>query len=432
MKKIFSIICLFFFSVHTSFANCGISGGEASSLSEYFSNTNKALQTLNQKVQQANSRSFYNTDNAVINKFTSEGKRIADAVVVAYNQAFDFEYFFSDFKFNLELPKKSEIPQEVKRDYNTIKKYQKTLQKYYEQLLKSGKTNVYIKNFCADLGNNIQCNIADNQTADDIMTLIIKNNTDIKHFFENVVAGNQTTQNYFEFVGTNFVEDMYTNYSPKGVESCNFKDNTLGASIRKRTGTIARLEQENRSAIQEWKDAWSLLTGATDSNEYRKLEKKLLQQELSRQGVSTDNQTTMLRNLDNFNQSGGFTSTNNPFSNTFSSLQQKIEKEVYIFKKETFSEFLQSKDEIQITNSLQIKDQAEEKIKIIEELQTLNAQLEKYSSDTNTTSQNLTSQLVNTHLELSQSINTLQESCKKAVEICNRQASGKGNCGSCE
>jgi len=48
--------------------------------------------------------------------------------------------------------------------------------------------------------------------------------------------------------------------------------------------------------IQKWKDAWALLTWNTNSDKYKKLEKKLLSQELSRQWVPTNQAAQILKN----------------------------------------------------------------------------------------------------------------------------------------
>ena len=200
-------------------------------------------------------------------------------------------------------------------------------------------------------------------------------------------------------------------------------------------------EKYAKDWIKKWKEAWAMVNGINTlpREEAEAIEKELLRKELSRQWVSWDNQENVLEALEKYNKKWSFSLTNNFVANTFSTATEKFKDTFQQLKEEVVTDFFENyeqkmtkaqkslpvKDVNKVqSNSTQIKD-------VKSRIDQMYAEVSNYWSVSEYNSDNLRNRFINTHIEMSNAINKLIWTCKKAVKICNQQDAWNWDCWDC-
>ncbi len=439
MKKLITTFFILLLSLQNTYAEeeCLIEDKMWDSLSLYIKNNDKILSKINWELQVENIWE----ENAVIEKFKKSYNSILSKVIWAYNSTFDFKNYFANIQLETEYPKNIEIPKEVKRDLEKLKKTWKKISKNMENIMKSWKDNIIIKDFCANF-SEIDCDIPKEIRASDLIKKVMINYKNIEsNLIYTLLWESSKLNTNITFVWDNFNSDLEEAYSPENFSKCNTKEWTFLDNALKKIEKTWFSTKYMRKGMKEWKDAWDLLVWKDmTKKEEEEVEDRLLREELSRQWITWDNQSNMLKNLEKYN-SEWFSENNNFISNTFNSTKRKLQNKINDFKREKIWDFLKkewenssidSKKTVSLNKSLDVKDNSLDSNRVKERIDKLYIELIPYTAISENKADNLRTRIINTHIEISNSINTLQETCKKAVKICNQQDHWNWDCGKCQ
>ncbi len=423
MKKIIItfLVLILVFNINYSHAwSCLIKDSMAPSLSEYIKNTKKALSILSKNKVTTSS------------KFKDKANEVIWSISSSYNSVFDFDNYFAKIYFEVELQKSIEVPRQLKRDLRRLKYLWESIWKDMEDFLKNEK-NTNIENFC-DNFTDIKCNVEDNISKKELYFYILKNYKLVESNFIYTVIWDNSKLKELDLVSPDFKLELEKYYNKESWSACNNEEWEYWEIISEKTDNIWKTNKQAKDWIKKWEEAWALIIWKdSKKTKKREIEKKELKKELSRQWVSGDNQTNMLEALDKYNSEEWFSENNNFASNSFNNIKIKVNNKLKVFSEKIW-DFLEVEeiDDIAIkdlskakqnsTNSYDIK----KRIDKIYKSQLIFAWISENKTD------NLRTRLINMHLEIVQSINILQQSCKKSVKICNQQSTWKWNCGKCQ
>ena len=148
----------------------------------------------------------------------------------------------------------------------------------------------------------------DGRPARSILKDLLIYNRKLEYYFKTVAVGSISYPDGVSSDDTLFVT-IASNYSPWATSSCK---NEFGFEeiVSKLSKEIDKNWKFNGSALDGWKKAITLFGGENSNTlEYQELQKKLLTQELARQGVSQTAQDIMLGNLSCFQRNTNKEST---------------------------------------------------------------------------------------------------------------------------
>lgn len=430
MKKIFITFLFFIISINITYAGeCLIKDSSSPALLEYIKNNRKVVSEITKQIV-----SDYKWDKKETIKWNvvNEFSKLQWDIIRIYNEAFDFEWYQSYFKYYAVFPISNEIPYEIKRDYKILEFENKWLRDYLENIVKNNKGNIIIKWICDNI--NWKCDFKNEIKSSELIWKLIQNNNNILNLFRSTVMWDENTNNdNIVLIGQNFELEISTYYSISSYSECS-SDDWFFKQISDKIKNIWILNKEGEDWIQKWRDAWWLLMWKDwEKEKYQKLEKELLKKELSRQWISWDSQTNMLNALDKYNSEWWFSQNNNFIVNSFNNIKKTLDKAFKKIRAEVIWDlFKGEKNEIININDInKAKNNSTTTNSINIRISEMYEQQLKFSwiSELNTT--NLKSKIINLHLELSDSINTLNKTCEKSVKVCNEQDSGKWNCWKC-
>jgi hypothetical protein len=217
------------------------------------------------------------------------------------------------------------------------------------------------------------------------------------------------------------------------------------AGISDDIASITNTLKSQQLGYDSWKDGWNLLIWGKEPERKRANERKLLEQELSRQWLNTKNAQIILGNLDTYNnatdakaRTWGFSWGNNYISNTYNSFINDTENDLDTFTSNIdaqFSERAEEDPDLNLWNqSVSIEELSftQEKINVSKQIsidiaKLYRLQLEHAQKD-DMFGWQLVWRIVDTHIELSESIRILDQTIPIAEEVCDSQAAGRGTC----
>ncbi|MDD3144538.1 MAG: hypothetical protein PHV23_00340 [Candidatus Gracilibacteria bacterium] len=427
MKKIIITFFVFITIINNTYAaGCVIKDKSSPALLEYIENNRKIIKTISSQLSEDTTKeSLSKNIDDEYNKTKSSGLKI-------YNQIFNFDSYYSYFSYFATFPISNEVPKEVKRDYKLIESEGKGIKYYLDQIVKNGKSELVIKNICKDI--TVNCDFTEEMTAAEIIGKLTANNEAIMDLFRNAVIGEiYKNPTKLTLINNNFEAEIQTNYGIVAYSKCSEEKGGFFDTISTKIQEIGELNKEGKDGIQKWKDAIDLMLGNDTTNEkYSDTEKRVLKNELSKQGISGDSQSNMLNSLEKYN-SEGLSKDNNFIKNTFNNTRVKLEKKLRAFKNEVIGDFFKKKtgDSISIESTISAQKNSTDTNKIKEDIDKQYLELLNLSADSETNTANLRSRILNVHFDLSNSINTLEGICPNSVNVCKQQDSGKGDCGKC-
>lgn len=422
MKKIFLILIMLIIFINplNIFANesvklnCPIKNNSSEKLDKYFKNLRNILNNISNQAKK---------EKKIEKKYYSPIK--------LYNDAFNFNNLKNEINFFGFYVKFQEIPKEVERDYNKLLLEDNYIKELNNFLTKNWLENKIWKDICKWIEN---CSLSSNKLWE-ILWEIKKNHENIKVvFIKTTVWKSDFNKKNFILIEPNFFNDLRTNYWPEAISSCS-EENWFLKEIWKKTTDIFNNENSAKEWVKKWKEAWSLVSwiNTIEKEEYKRIERDLLKKELERQWIWWNAQEIILNNLEKYNIDWWFSKNNNFISNTFRQISDEFKNSFQELKDETISDFWNNYDEKNknVINSLNAKDNSDLAKKIKSRIDKIYIENKNYTALYESNNSELRNRLINIHIELSNSINILNETCKMAVKICNQQDSWNWDCWNC-
>lgn len=425
--KIFFIISIFFINFWISSANeCKIENDTWESLKNYIKNTEKILNNISAQI---------NWWNSALNNYSLK----------VLNDIFNYDNLTNKQIFASFHRKAQEVPKEIERDYKKLEELDKKLYQIINKIWENNISSKKANNICSWITN---CGFTNNDSLWDITRNIAQNQEKVKSIYLKVIAWEKDfrddicenwilkVQWCIFLVEKNFIENLKENYLPENSLICSEK-NGFFKEIKEKSNNIFQNNKSAKDWIQKWKEAWAMVNGINPlpKEQKEKIERELLKKELNRQWVSWEQQQNILNSLDKYNNDWWF-KNNNFFTNSFESTKKKFQNEFQRIKQEVSADFLEnyakkSKENLPV-NTLTKVQWNSTKIKLVEErIREIYNANNTYFSNSEVAWLNVNSRLIKIHTELSNSINTLKETCKIAVKVCNEQDSWSWKCWDC-
>ncbi|QFR39062.1 hypothetical protein A9Q91_02400 [Candidatus Gracilibacteria bacterium 28_42_T64] len=415
LKKIFPIILgIIFFGMNQTHAAglCLIQNQPAPVLTEYIKNVRNVVKNVNAELLSSNEKK--NVPNAVWLNFTKLS-----------NETLDWDSYFVGFNYYVLFPISNEIPTPIKRDHRLIQNEIKGLKAYLDKIEKKGYSNIQINNTCDGVNN---CELIGKSS--DIVGSLLKNTIQLGQLYRAIVTQESEkavkNQELILIDERKFYLEFNRHYG-YGLEACTTSEGTFFSKIQKSIEEITLLGQDGKKGIEEWKEAWTLLTGSPKDPDYRTQEKELLGKELSRQGVSMENQAIIQGNLEKFNSEGFYSTDNNFITNSFSNIIGSVADQLESFG-ESLTQAFEDKEVVNVTDLTKKTNKLKVTETIKENIATLYQSEIPFTAVEDVNTEKLKARILNLHYNLSSSINTLSDTIKIAEKVCDSQGRGDGNC----
>lgn len=413
--KIFIKSIIFLLSISISLntyavSNCEIEKSTPDFIINYLENNTKILKNIQLSLK---GYPNYRETRAVEDFIKAKNETIS-----IFNEIFNFTWYYSYFKYYVTFPISNEVPYPVRRDYELLKRNNESLIQYLKYLDKNMYTDIVLENPCNWIEN---CEFK-NISSKDTVKFLIKNSDNILDLYRLNVIWEDKKYSWENLVLTeqDFKEKLNLYYNTEAINNCSKKEWWFFETIWNKIENIKFLNKDAIWAKQKWIDAWKLLMWETPNIE-REIERSKLRQYLSNQWISTESQDILLQNLEKFNNEW-FSENNNFIVNTIKQVESEIKKETENFKKYYIDEFLSEDEEVVWINDFRIrKSSAEKSLEIKEKISRLYETEKPFAAIWNNSDSLLRWKILETHINLSESIETLQKNCELAVKLCNRQ-----------
>lgn len=385
--------------------------------------------------------------------------RFRQYLVWSINQWADWKRMGNLFEFYVTSAFESSVPEPMYRDHQKLTNEWERIEKlmnmiskqwYNDMIISSERVCEWIQWNCGTLKYALSGNLSD------ILGRLYKNNLNIKNLFRTVSIGEEQK---FEFTtdlfliptmwdgnpGLYFSEIIEKYYWSNAVAECNSCSGWWFEQISQGIANITNTLKWQSSGVKSWTDAIALLRWEMEPARKRANERKLLEKELSRQWLNTKNADIILGNLDTYNnatddkaRTWGFSWGNNYISNTYNSFINDTENDLDTFASNIdaqFSEKAEEDPDLNLWNqaiSIEELSFTQEKINVSKQISVdvaklYRLQLEHAQKD-DMFGWLLIGRIVDTHVELSESIAILDKTIPIAEHVCNSQAAGKGEC----
>lgn len=429
MRKILITFFVILLSISSTYASsCMIKDKPIDSLNQYLENNKLVINNISKQLIESEKTK----EKSIKQEAQDEYNKVKTGWIKIYNNIFNFDSYYSYFKYFASFPISNEVPYQVKRDYRLLESEWKWIKGYLDNIIYNWKTDIIIKDVCNWVKSN--CSFPNEIKAWELIWKLTANNEAIMDLFRNAVIW-ETYKNptQITLVNNNFKLDIQTYYSIEYYSKCSEEKwwffDTIMTSIKE----IWTLNKQAKDWIQKWKDAVDLMLWNDTTNEsYAEAEKRLLKNELSKQWISWDNQSNMMDSLDKYN-SEWLSKDNNFIKNTFNNTRLKLENKLKEFKDEVIGDFFQKKQgwTVDINSVIKAQENSTNTNQIKENIDKMYLELMNFSAVSENNTTNLRSKLIDMHIDISNSINILEISCEKAVKICNEQDYGRWNCWKC-
>lgn len=436
MKKNLLIIWLISISIlltpqitYGGSSSCLIETEPAQALTDYIKNVRKAVTNTNKSLL-----------NNIDKKDTWQLSLAWNDIARIYNEMINWDWFYTDFKYYLTFPMLNDIPAPIQRDLTMLENETEWLRSYLKTLVKKWYSWVSLKkeDVCSWIDN---CSLQ--WDPKNIIWDIIKNNTQVTTVYKQIVTNPKQSFSLDIILSNenseNFIEQLKKNYWNDTIEACSNTQDGFSTRIKEAKEAILLNNQQWKDWIKKWRDAWKLLVGSSDDKDYAKLEKSLLEKELSRQWLSTSAQKIMTDNLAEFNSNNFYTLDNNFLVNSVAQIYDAWVKVKDWFNEATKNLF-DSEDTKKINQEASVWINkllnSSEKVNITENikkrLDVLNRSHLEYASIESYSTKKLQADIIKMHNKIKHSSETLRNTCELAVKVCNDQWRWKWNCWSCK
>lgn len=428
MRKIFFTFFVFIISINYTYAGaCTIKSKSSPALLEYIENNRSIINNISTQLADETEKKE-SDEKSLKNEVENEYTNVKSSAVKVYNQIFSFDSYYSYFKYFASFPISNEVPHEVKRDYRLLEAEWKGIKFYLDSIIKNWQTDFIIKWICKDI--KVNCDFPDEIKAWELIWKLTANNEAVLDLFRNTVIGEMVKNKVpLKLVNPNFEMEIQTNYNIEAYSKCS-EEGWFFEKISKSIKEIWTLNAEAKGWIQKWRDSIDLMLWNDTKNEkYAESEKRLLLNELSKQWISWDSQANSLDALDKYN-SEWFSKNNNFIKNTFNNTRLKLENKLKDFKDDVIWDFFEKKwwDNIDINSTINAQKNSTNTNELKEKIDNMYLELLPLSAVSESNVTNLRSRLIKTHIDLSNSISTLNRVYPKSEKVCNQQDNWKWNC----
>ena len=363
--------------------------------------------------------------NSSISKVWTDATNALNETASIFNEMFNFTWYYSYFKYFVTYPISNEVAFQVKRDYTLIVNENKWLLEFIKKMDQNWEWNIKVDEPCKWVVNWLnKCNLELKwKTTKKIIWKLAQNNDIILDFYRSSVIWADLDFSYDDFilVPEDFLTKMKNNYWELSVLKCNEEKDWFFTTIKKAIDDITLINKTSEKWIQKWKDAYALLLWASPGEE-TKIEKKKLKEYLSNNWIPTDKQDIMLSNLDKYNENKSFSLNNNFVTNTFKSIQNKIQKSLKKWKDENIWNNIPKEtkkvsiDKIQTINNILNKNK-----ELQNNITNLYQSEIPFATAWDITTETLRGKIINTHISIQKSIDTLEKTCILSVKVCKEQ-----------
>ena len=435
MKKIllFFILWIYLLFPFSSFAanegssSCPITDSNAQVFTDYIKNIRTLVTNVNNYLSEntPSDSKFENT--------TSDISRI-------FYQAVSWDGYFLDFDYYIISPLFNELPSKMKRDVELLEWETNWLRKYLKTITKSGYSQINIpkESVCQWVEN---CDYS--WSAGSIIWNVIVNNINLTNYLKEILISENsdfsTQVKLLPIDSSSFTQVLIKNYWADARTQCSQDDWEFWKRIDDAIEAITLNNKEGKDGIKKWREAWNLLVWAVNGETNQELEKNLLQKELARQWLSTNQQAILLQNLEDFNENWFYSLENNFITNTAKWIEDAAIKIQDGFSKATDGLFSEEKtQEINQQKSIWLTD-----FNTLNENEVITETIKQRLDNTYSLNKSFLSiqdyqtnsviwELIDIHSNIKLSTKTLQEKCELAVKVCNSQWYWDGNCGTCK
>lgn len=353
------------------------------------------------------------------------------------NSLFSWTSYELDFDFYTQK-QESEIADQIKRDRDFLEKEVKKDKKILERYSNLYGISVKKEDICTWIDENI-CNIIEKKEFEDfenLITKIIKSTKEIKWYIsdsatdEDLMTKDIETNKTIVFLSKQNLKQIQKDYSKETAKICPLTENKKGEKwffwkILESIKNLWSIFNLTEKSSNDWEEAIDLLWWKSNEKKYRQKEREVLARELSNQWIYWDSASAIMWNLEAFNSSWVILWWKHGILNSMKMQIDEFQKTIDIEFKEN------NKKSIPIsylsTKSENLKNNEE----ILVSIRALYNESKTYSKVDNKTEDKLINRIIDMHISLSQSINTLNKTCDISVKTCNSQKAWQWDCWNC-
>lgn len=417
MKKIlltFFTLTIVIFSSNIALWNCNscsISSWPAPVLSQYLTTLKKLSNNFSSEISKI-------TPNTGVKKDASKTKR---NIQKSFNKMISWDGYYSLFDFYVLYGSSNEYVPEVWRDYSLLKKESDALAKYYDRVMKRwyDTWNIDLEKLCTWIEN---CTFSSSEVFS-VLWEIIQNHEAVMDYYRlSILWKRHLFQKEILFVGENFKDDLYSHYNEYTTTNCSSCEGNAFDRAKKQINIIVNWQQSAKDGMKSWQDAIAMLDGTYDEREYERRERQLLEQELRSKWLSMNASNNVLKNLDEYNQSGNFTKNNNFITNSFDYLKNSVKSQIVSFRDSILESFKNNpKNEVPLNSVVKIETNLYFTSQIEERIAEMYKMELPYASFQDNSVESLESRIMELHYNLTQAIENLDETVKISRKVCNDQ-----------
>lgn len=369
---------------------------------------------------------------------TTTKTKMQKTIIKWFNTIFNWNEYFSELDYYTTFPLWQDVPYEIKRDFELLKKEEDKLQQTFETIAKRWYKDIIITDPCKWL-EEIKCEGINWKEASYILTQLLTNTKEVKSYFiASIRWRSEKNTKSIILVKESFFGDMENYYDSSTAETCSRCEWNSTQKIEKSINSITELNKQGRKWIQTWVDAWNMLIWNQEKSKQRETERILLLKELARQWVSTENTSIIMGNLEAYNDNGFFSINNNFLSNTFSNMGRKIyeqlddfnETVLQVYNKKTTSQNQNwtTNTDITIQNMAEVNEEIDRSSQLEKEIETIYLSELAFAQLQDDSDEKVYARFSKLHIELIQTIKRLDEIIPISQKVCNDQGNWMGKC----
>jgi hypothetical protein len=356
---------------------------------------------------------------------SSDVRRGTTKMLSSVNKAVTSENVFTSFRFTTDLIRRTDSTGMgyVRRDHALLASKQKRIESVFDA--------VYGR--CGDI-RKFETNVSPFPNFDTtglgvgtVLETVLTNHVDVMKLYREAVIGNPPTVTTLALApksSDSFIASLQADYGPSGVEACNTTEaGSPFEKVKEAVDRIGKLGGEIQTGTQEWKNAFKLLNG--ENKQYARIERQLLSDELSKQGMSVKQSERTLNNLNDYNAGKGWQGVSSSLASVGDSVTRAVKtaESLYVEAEQTFAKSKNTDEYME-----RLKNLKEFKTDLAKELASeKEAALSLIGDDTVSVDNNV-GQLLETHILLSKTLKSIAPAEQTSKEACNAQVNGQGNC----
>jgi hypothetical protein len=465
LNKLIFITIIFNLLTYNSFAEwscesgCKIKSWTPEVVLEYISNNKKIISNLSANLWKGsteyniptninvwwNSKSILDLEKKDKPWYINENNSFSTWIWLRiYNSLFNWketESWFKYFLSNIDW----DVPTPISRDLRLIDNQNQTLNYFLSRVIKwwHSSNDIDVKKACEWVEDNWKCEkLLGNNIEEAIKNLINNNSTinlilrkELWFMWFNSIVWSDSYDELFA-ISENFKSEIQSNYNKETYKSCANCKWWSVERIKKSIKKISLNDKDWKKWMDEWENAWNLLLWIKDDENKKndKSERNLLTQELAKQWVSSSNWSAVLNDLkENQWKTFWMSIWNNPITNSFENFIDAIStpfksKKITILSETVGNLFWEGKETISINEITAEKKVIVDDTDISKKIKNIVKQNQAIISKQNKSTDKLQWRIIQLHINLSQTINTIEKIIPKTEKICNDQDSGNGKC----